>query len=162
MRNDWLEGYGPLFVLVPKEFFQLWRGVNSLDYDFACLISDDSVHSINIGGRESFILGGGDSLTLLAEKDNKQNVIIIRWIAADREDDLIQMAKSGRMGRQLDADIIFDNTCREWIIADATLDLSEVGVELREIALPVGNLRVNTQYIDDESLSYLVHNFFAT
>jgi Immunity protein 21 len=154
----WLETTGGPFILMPKTSVPSWHGCaegqsDVSDYSRACAI-DDWIGVIPVVEQDALVLGDEPSpVTWLQHEDGG---ILIRWVGADSETDLIRLAQEAIAQRKPDAVMALKVCTANWLMIDSSCpgDMLEDSIP---IVLPVGICRVSSIYVETEQTMVIVN-----
>ena len=107
MKLDWLDD-GSLLILLPEPLLNKWHGIDSDDYDRVCASADSWLSLVQIHERQGLLFGGDPGMALITSHPDG-SIVIIRWIFADDEQELVTFALSDKSPTETEADLIFNN-----------------------------------------------------
>lgn len=156
MKYEWHDD-GDLLILLPVPAFAEWEGVNLEDQRI--LTATQNWSSLipfagNIG-----LLFGGDPGQVVFARDGAGVPTLIRWIYADDGDDLVDFALRRESLIVSEPDLHLDNSAQEWMLFDALAESVDDDLPILWTELPVGKLRITTDYLRGEVNSAIVHAF---
>ena len=157
MKLDWLDD-GNLLILLPEPLLSEWRGIDSDDYDRACAISNSWLNTIPVQRGQGLVLGGEPGMVLVT-LSNEGLPILIRWVYAEDEDELVEFALQGKSVTKSETAITFSNTFVEWRLFNAATNPSSDSPTMRPISLPFGQIRIETVYCESQKNAAIVHRF---
>jgi hypothetical protein len=151
----WLDD-GNVYLLVPERLLGAWRGTGTDDYERACSASDNWLNTLPVGDGTGLVLGGDPGMVLVTEDGGE--VVLIRWVFADDEHELVAFALRGEGVARAEPDLVFDNRDARWGLFNAARSAPR-GIHAQRVALPVGRLRVRTALLESGRNSAIVHRF---
>jgi hypothetical protein len=157
MGLDWFED-GALYLLLPEPRLGEWHGTDSTDYDRACAAGDRWLTAIPVADATGFVLGGDPKLALVV-LDHDGDVVLIRWVCAEDEHELVAFSLRGEHVVQSEPDLVFDNPAAHWRVFNAAADSIADSNPSRKFVLPVGPVRVQTTYLEFDCNAAIVHRF---
>lgn len=157
MKLDWLDD-GSLMILLPEPLLSAWHGVDSNDYDRAGAGSNAWLNAIPIEGSHGFVLGGDPGMVLVA-LDAHGAALLIRWVYAEDEEELVEFALQGKSVTKSEPDLVFNNTFAKWWLFNAAANPSSDRPAMRAVDLPFGQIRVETVYCENKTNAAIVHRF---
>ncbi|MGE0759995.1 MAG: Imm21 family immunity protein [Pirellulaceae bacterium] len=157
MKYDWLDE-GTFHMMLPDRLVNTWRGAGSPDYDRACSESDEWLTLLTIGDSQGLVLGGDPGMVLVLPCDSELPVLI-RWIYADDEQELIDFALRGEPVMDTSPDVVWENQDTSWSLFDAAAYPPQDRPGIRRVRLPVGRLRVETAFVEAGANSAVIHRF---
>lgn len=157
MELDWFE-YGALSLLLPEPLLGEWHGTDSTDYDRACAAGDRWFNAIPVADGTGFVLGG-DPKSPLVVLDDHGEVVLIRWMFANDEHELVAFSLRGEHVAQSEPDLVFDNPAAHWRVFNAAADPISDSNPSQKFVLPVGPVRVQTAYLEFDCNAAIVHRF---
>ena len=157
MKLDWFDD-GNLLILLPELLISEWRGIDSDDYDRACAISNLWLNMIPVQGGQSLVLGSEPGMVLVTS-GNEGLPLLIRWVYAEDEDELVEFALQGKSVTQSEPDFVFNNTFAKWSLFNAAANPSSDDLEMRSLSLPLGQIRIETVYCESKTNAAIVHRF---
>ncbi|HWS34921.1 MAG TPA: Imm21 family immunity protein [Actinoplanes sp.] len=163
--NSWVSSLGGPLIVVPQSALPWWTGGDSAhgsaedrdDYGRACAV-DGFIGLIPVGEQHALVLGDDPADTMYLPQERS----FLRWLAADREEDLVGTARRAlRGGVRWDADEdvtwVVDGPV---VLFDAAWSGSDLELEVaghRVIDLEPGTYRVRAaQHTDDRNMMILV------
>ena len=155
MQNDWLDE-GAVHVLLPLNLLEKWHGSDSDDYDRACTVNG-WLDLLSVGDGSALVLGGDPGMVLADRQGD--SVLLIRWIYADDEAELIRFARNGAATANPEPDVRFDNSWDQWRLFDAAVNPTRVEHAYRTVRLPIGPIQIRTELLQSERNSAIVHRF---
>jgi hypothetical protein len=154
---DWLDD-GNLYLLLPEQLLGEWHGIESGDYDRACAVSGNWLNMLTVADGIGLVLGGDPGMTLVVPCEDGE-VVLVRWVFADDEHELVDFALGGDGIRRTEPDLVFENPSAPWWLFNAATDLLAHNNPSRRVSLPVGRVRVRTAWLEAGSNSAIVHRF---
>jgi hypothetical protein len=154
---DWLDD-GNLYLLLPDRLLGEWHGINSDDYDRACAASGSWLNMLPVGDGIGLVLGGDPGMALVVPGEGGE-VVLVRWVFADNEHELVAFALRGEEVARTEPDLVFDNPAARWRLFNAAAAWPAHGNPSRRVSLPVGKLRVRTAWLEAGRNSAIVHRF---
>lgn len=155
VQDDWLDD-GSMHLLLPLNSLEEWHGIDSGDYDRACTINE-WLGVLPVGDGIGFVLGGDPGMLLVDGHDS--SVLLIRWIYAEDETELIRFARRGDDVVDGEPDIRFDNFCSEWRLLNAAVNPIRGDYSFRPVILPIGPIQIRTAFHQSERNAAVVHRF---
>ena len=102
---------------------------------------------------------GGDPGMVLFAPGADGSTLLIRWVYAEDEHELVEFALRGNSITQSEKDLIFNNTFAKWWLFNAAVNPSSDNLSMRSIDLPFGLVRVETVYCESKTNAAIVHRF---
>ena len=155
MDHDWFDD-GAVQILLPVGLLGEWHGIDSSDYERACAASDNWLGQVPVGDGVGLVLGGDPSMVLV-HRDAVDNVVLVRWVFADDEHELVSFALGHGPITQIEPDLVLDNSSEQWRLINAAADPCMHNQPSRQVALPLGRIRVHTVYMESENNAAIVH-----
>lgn len=180
----WMQSGGGPLLLTPGEYLPSWGGIEppsdgrqvearfrwngqdepATDYDRACDV-EGWLSPLDIGAGQGLVLGGEPLATAwqasLAshERDARQGGILIRWVCANSETDVISALEHGSEATWQDDGVVLRIGREPLYLLDAAYAGSQLeGDDYMTIHLPPGNYSIaTTGYEPDRQTSLLVH-----
>ena len=157
MDLDWLDD-GSLYILLPERLLDVWYRADSDDYNRACAAGDNWLNLLSVGDGVGLVLGGDPGMAL-AIPDDRGDTVLIRWIFADDEYELVAFALRGEDITETEPDIEFDSPAAHWRLFNAAARLQIDGNPSLRVVLPVGHVRARTAYLRSGPNAAIVHRF---
>jgi len=157
MNLDWLDE-GALQLVLPDRLLDHWHGVDSSDYERACLVASDWLNRVSVGDSFGFLLGGDVAMCVCVPGEGG-SVSIVRWICAENEHELVTFALAGEPTVRTECDVLFENADAAWRVFDAAADPRVPGCASRTLTLPIGRVRVQTGLVESARNAAIVHRF---
>ncbi len=132
--------------------------MESADYGRACAASVQWISRLPVGNGFGLLLGGDPASVLVAMGEDSV-VSLVRWVFADDERELVDFALRGECVLRTEPDLIFENRLAHWRMFNAAADPFVHEAEIKELELPVGQLRVTTAYLEFDCNAAIVHRF---
>ena len=155
MELEWLDE-GAVELLLPVGLLGEWHGVDSSDYDRACAASDNWLGQLSVGDGVGLILGGDPSMILVVQHADGV-VVLVRWVFADDEHELVAFALGDGPVTQTEPDVLLDNHSEHWLLFSAAADPIAHDQPSRQVTMPVGWIRIRTTYMESENNAAIVH-----
>ena len=158
---QWISSDGGPLILIGQSALSQWLGIDSADYERACLV-EDYVGVLDVGGSQAIVLGDEPCQTS-SFIDDTENVFLIRWVYADNDASIY--AHLNQLPKN-----VFDTTAEElkfrasekrYFLFDSTENgKSAVGLVLTLVAT---NYVIKTVlYKPDANTSLVLHKFEAS
>lgn len=157
MELDWLDD-GNLYLLLPDRLLGEWHGIDSGDYDRACAVACNWLNTLPVGDGIGLLLGGDPGMALMVPGEGGE-MVLVRWVFADDEHELVAFALRGEDVVRTEPDLVLDNPDARWRLFNAAADLPAHGNQSHRVSLPVGRLWVRTAWLEAGSNSAIVHRF---
>jgi hypothetical protein len=157
-NRDWFDD-GALLIFMPSALTPQWDGSDSDAYDRACDAADDWLVPFNIAGATGFLLGGDPGMALLLNPPDAGEPTLVRWIYADDEEALIDVALRREGIKQTQPDIIIHNAHENWVLFNSVWNPSIDRPLMRQATLPLGPLIIDTALLEAGPNSAIVHRF---
>jgi hypothetical protein len=154
---DWLDD-GAVYLLLPDRLLGEWHGVASSDYDRACAASDDWLGLLPVGDGVGLVLGGDPGMILPVQGEG-EDVVLVRWVYADDEHELVAFALGGEAVTRTEPDMVLDNQAGSWRLFNAAAEPLAHATSSRRVAIPAGRVRVQTAYMEAGTNAAIVHRF---
>jgi len=148
MHLDWLDE-GSVQLMLPERLLSRWQGVDTPDYERACVAASDWLNQITVGDGVGFVLGGDEAMAAVVHGP-AGTVTIVRWVFAEDEHELVAFALGGGEPKRTEADLAFDNVDAAWCLFDAASDPRAPGCSSLAVTLPLGRVRAQTSYVESE------------
>ena len=153
----WLDD-GDVHIMLPEPLVAAWHGIRASDCERACAASDEWLSLVPVGDAVGIVLGGDPGMVMVVP-DDRGEVVIIRWMAAEDEAELIAFALRGEDVVRSEPDLELDNPVTSWRLFNAAADLPVDDHWSLRLTLPVGRVRVTTAYLESERNAAIVHRF---
>ena len=160
MNLDWLDD-GSLQILLPEPLLSEWQGDDSDDYDRACAISSSWLNTISLNRNQGLLLGGDPGMVLVAS-GNDGLIVLIRWVYAEDENELVEFALLGNAVVESESDFVFNNTYKKWKLFNAAANPFSDNPDMKSLDLPIGKIRVETVYCKSNRNAAVVHRFLQS
>lgn len=157
MKLDWLDD-GNLFLLLPDCLLEEWHGIDSSDYHQACAGAEQWLNLLPVGSGVGLVLGGDPGMTLVVPRDAGE-ALLVRWLYADDEEDLLAFALHGEAAAPPESELVFENPVEQWRLFDAAANPKVDRYSWRRVTLPVGRVRARTAYVQSPRQAAVVHRF---
>jgi hypothetical protein len=95
-------------------------------------------------------------VALLVPAENGETVVV-RWIWADDEHELVAFALRGEAVARTEPDVVIHNPAHQWRMFNAAADLLAHGNPSRRLELPVGRIRVQTATLESGRNAAIIH-----
>lgn len=155
MKRDWLDDDN-LLILLPEPLLNEWQGADSDDYDRACKLSNSWLNTIPV--QEGLLLGG-DSGMVLVTRGKDGSPVLIRWVYAEDENELVEFSLQGNSVIESEPDLVLHNRFAKWWLFDATKNPSSDKPTMKLMDLPLGQMHVETVYCESKKNAAIVHRF---
>jgi hypothetical protein len=147
---------GCLYLLLPERLLCV-GGADSDDYDRACSTSDHWLNLLPVRGGTGLVLGGDPGMVLVVPGE-REEVMLVRWVCADDEYELVAFALRGENVARTEPDFVFNNVDDQWRLFNAARPVP-CGNHSRHVVLPVGRVRIRTAFLRSLRNSAIVHCF---
>lgn len=157
LKHDWLDD-GSLLILMPRSALAAWSGVDTSDYDRACEVADHWLLPFDVGGRQTFLLGGDPGMALFVPLP-ELGLGLVRWHYAEDEDELIAFAMRREHIKRTEVDRVFENSEAAWVLCNAACNPLTDAPPMREANMPTGRLIADTAFLEGGSNAAIFHRF---
>ena len=155
LQHNWLDD-GGWYLLLPQRLLVFWNGAVGDDYDRFCAASDHWLNQLPVADGFGFALGGDPGMVLPITQ-RAETITLIRWQCADSEDELIAMALCGDNIKQTEPDIVFENYDSNWLLFNAAANPTADHPAIRIVAMPIGELLIQTAFVEHGTHAAIVH-----
>jgi len=158
---QWISSDGGPLILVGRSALSKWLGIDSADYERACLV-EEYVGVLDVGRSKAIALGDEPGQTS-SFVDDSENILLVRWVYA--ENDASVSAHLKHLPRDVfdtqSEEIKFHASENRYFLFDSAENgTSAVGLVL---TLPATNYLIKTiAYKPDAKTSLLLHKFEAS
>ncbi len=156
LKHHWLDEGSGWNLLLPESLLSSWHGNSSDDYQRFGAAGSGWLTQLPVADGFGFVLGGDPGMVLVSPHSDG-TTRLIRWHAADSEDELIAFALSGVCVQQTEPDIVFENREPHWLLFDAAADPAIEKPSTLAVSLPTGHLRIQTAFVQDSGNAAIVH-----
>jgi hypothetical protein len=157
LKHDWLDD-GRLLILMPRSTMSSWGGIDTSDYDCACEVADGWLVPFDVNGKLTFLLGGDPGMALVVPLPGG-GTDLVRWIAADDEDELIAFALRRKHVTRREAPQVFENSEPVWVLFNAACNPLRYAPPMRQANMPVGRVVADTALVEGGRNAAIVHRF---
>jgi hypothetical protein len=171
----WVDSNGGPTLLIEETFVKSWEGSEipsngrvveaefrwgldvATDYDRACDI-EDWLGVLDVGEGNALVFSGFPTISTWVPLIEREEGIIVRWIAADNEAQIIEKAKS-LIKDKSDDYIEFEVGNAELILMPAVESWKDNQFTRLKISLASGIYKVSTLYHESEHVFVACHHF---
>jgi hypothetical protein len=157
----WIESLGGPLVLLPTNKMQLWLGnagpskPEESHYELACDIKG-FCGTLTINDIQAFVVADESNPTTWIP--NSEGGQLIRWMAANSEEQLMSTAKTIMEKQHLDSVVYFDSTQGEHHLFDSVHSGTE-NHESIKVELKSNKSEIRTYFAKKETVWLVVHDF---
>lgn len=164
---EWISSDGGPLIVIEENYLPIWRGASDsldgglADYERVGEITD-WLGFINVGAGTVLVLSGDDTATTWLESFTGSQSMLLRWIYANTEDEIINTAQS--LFEKVKAEtnsVSWAIKCDLVLLAACEAGEDEMYPRLR-IKIPSGNYKISTIEYEDEQTSVICHCFRKT
>jgi hypothetical protein len=159
----WLESTGGPLVLIEQAFLPYWHGYEPIntgvtDYERACKIAD-YLGTIKVGPGYGVVLGEEPFSTTWWQPDENRAGLLVRWVYADNEAEVLEAVRSVSTNKWLTMDIEIEMGAGDLVLFDSASAGSAIDSSIT-IRLTPGTYRAQTlHYNPNENISLILHQF---